>query len=132
MMGEMLYEGRGCRKSPAQARKFWKKSRRRRRCGRMGGAGRRCMVQGKGAGGGSAGLPQGSEALRLHPRHRYMPQVCLRVAQYETQYISRKKALAQLAEAKQGFLVRKKEGDETAQSWLDETEAVIRQLLERE
>ena len=38
----------------------------------------------------------------------------------------------QLAEAKQGFLVRKKEGDETAQSWLDETEAVIRQLLERE
>ena len=38
----------------------------------------------------------------------------------------------QLAEAKQGFLGRKKEGDETAQSWLDETEAVIRQLLERE
>ena len=66
------------------------------------------------------------------PDIAYMPQVCLRVAQYETQYISRKKALAQLAEAKQGFLVRKKEGDETAQSWLDETEAVIRQLLERE
>ena len=39
-----------------------------------------------------------------------------RQAQYETQYISRKKALAQLAEAKQGFLVRKEEGDETAQS----------------
>ncbi len=50
-----------------------------------------------------------------------MPQVCLRVAQYEDQYLSRKKALAQLAEAKQGFLVRKEEGDETAQSWLDET-----------
>ena len=66
------------------------------------------------------------------PDIAYMPQVCLRVAQYETQYISRKKALAQLAEAKQGFLVRKKEGDETAQSWLDETEAVIRQLLEKE
>ena len=48
------------------------------------------------------------------PDIAYMPQVCLRVAQYETQYISRKKALAQLAEAKQGFLVRKKEGDETA------------------
>ena len=26
MMGEMLYEGRGCRKSPAQARKFWRKA----------------------------------------------------------------------------------------------------------
>ena len=66
------------------------------------------------------------------PDIAYMPQVCLRVAQYETQYISRKQALAQLAEAKQGFLVRQKEGDETARSWLDETERVIRQLLENE
>ena len=60
-----------------------------------------------------------------------MPQVCLRVAQYENQYISRKKAMAQLAEAKQGFLVSKEEGDETAQSWLDETEAAIRQRLQK-
>ena len=66
------------------------------------------------------------------PDIAYMPQVCLRVAQYETQYISSKQALAQLAEAKQGFLIRQKEGDETARSWLDETERVIRQLLERE
>ena len=66
------------------------------------------------------------------PDIAYMPQVCLRVAQYETQYISRKQALAQLAEAKQGFLIRQKEGDETARSWLDETERVIRQLLENE
>ena len=66
------------------------------------------------------------------PDIAYMPQVCLRVAQYETQYISRRQALAQLAEAKQGFLIRQKEGDETARSWLDETERVIRQLLERE
>ena len=66
------------------------------------------------------------------PDIAYMPQVCLRVAQYETQYISRKQALAQLAEAKQGFLIRQKEGDETARSWLDETERVIRQLLEKE
>lgn len=54
------------------------------------------------------------------------------MAQYETQYISRKQALAQLAEAKQGFFIRQKEGDETARSWLDETERVIRQLLEKE
>ena len=66
------------------------------------------------------------------PDIAYMPQVCLRVAQYETQYISRRQALAQLAEAKQGFLIRQKEGDETARSWLDETERVIRQLLENE
>jgi len=45
------------------------------------------------------------------------------IAKWEHKF-DRKKALAQLAEAKQGFLVRKKEGDETAQSWLDETEAV--------
>ena len=79
----------------------------------MGGAGRRRHGTGQGRGRSPAGLP-------------------LRVAQYETQYISRRQALAQLAEAKQGFLIRQKEGDETARSWLDETERVIRQLLENE
>ena len=90
------------------------------------------MVQGKGAGAALRAYRKAQKLCASTPDIAYMPQVCLRVAQYETQYISRKKALAQLAEAKQGFLVRKKEGDETAQSWLDETEAVIRQLLERE
>jgi len=96
------------------------------------GLGDDARVRGKGAGAALRAYRKAQKLCASTPDIAYMPQVCLRVAQYETQYISRKKALAQLAEAKQGFLVRKKEGDETAQSWLDETEAVIRQLLERE
>ena len=132
MMGEMLYEGRGCRKSPAQARKFWKKAADAGDVAAWVALGDDAMVQGKGAGAALRAYRKAQKLCASTPDIAYMPQVCLRVAQYETQYISRKKALAQLAEAKQGFLVRKKEGDETAQSWLDETEAVIRQLLERE
>ena len=37
------------------------------------------------------------------PDIEYTPQVCLRVAQTETRYTSRKKALALAAEARQGF-----------------------------
>ena len=128
----LLYEGRGCRKSPAQARKFWKKAADAGDVAAWVALGDDAMVQGKGAGAALRAYRKAQKLCASTPDIAYMPQVCLRVAQYETQYISRKKALAQLAEAKQGFLVRKEEGDETAQSWLDETEAVIRQLLERE
>ena len=68
------------------------------------------MVQGKGAGAALRAYRKAQKLCASTPDIAYMPQVCLRVAQYETQYISRKKALAQLAEAKQGFLVRKKRG----------------------
>lgn len=132
MMGEMLYEGRGCRKSPAQARKLWKKAADAGDVAAWVALGDDAMAQGKGAGAALRAYRKAQKLCASTPDIAYMPQVCLRVAQYETQYISRKKALAQLAEAKQGFLVRKEEGDQTAQSWLDETEAVIRQLLERE
>ena len=125
MMGELLYEGKGCRKSPAQARKFWKKA-------AWVALGDDAMVQGKGVGAALRAYRKAQKLCASTPDVAYMPQVCLRVAQYETQYISRKQALAQLAEAKQGFLIRQKEGDETARSWLDETERVIRQLLEKE
>ena len=126
------YEGRGCRKSPAQARKFWRKAADAGDVAAWVALGDDAMVQGKGAGAALRAYRKAQKLCASTPDIAYMPQVCLRVAQYETQYISRKKALAQLAEAKQGFLVRKEEGDETAQSWLDETEAVIHQLLERE
>ena len=42
-------------------------------------------------------------AAREVPDIAYTPQVCLRLAQYETQYLSRKKALLQVAEAVQAF-----------------------------
>ena len=40
------------------------------------------------------------------PDIEYTPQVCLRVAQTETRYTSRKKALALAAEARQGFSIK--------------------------
>lgn len=132
MMGELLYEGKGCRKSPVQARKFWKKAAEAGDVAAWVALGDDAMVQEKGAGAALRAYRKAQKLCASTPDIAYMPQVCLRMAQYETQFISRKKALAQLAEAKQGFLIRKKEGDETAQSWLDETEAVIRQLLEQE
>ena len=50
MMGEMLYEGRGCRKNPAQARKFWKKAADAGDVAAWVALGDDAMVQGKGAG----------------------------------------------------------------------------------
>ena len=132
MMGELLYEGKGCRKSPAQARKFWKKAADAGDVAAWVALGDDAMVQGKGVGAALRAYRKAQKLCASTPDIAYMPQVCLRVAQYETQYISRRQALAQLAEAKQGFLIRQKEGDETARSWLDETERVIRQLLENE
>lgn len=69
MMGELLYEGKGCRKAPRRPGSSGK-SRRCRRRSRMGGAGRRRHGTGQGRGRRPAGLPQGPEALRLHPRRR--------------------------------------------------------------
>ena len=132
MMGEMLYEGRGCRKSPAQARKFWKKAAEAGDAAAWVALGDDAAAEGKGAGAALRAYRRAQKLCDITPDIAYMPQVCLRVAQYETQYISRKKALAQLAEARQGFLIRKRDGEETAQAWLDETDSVIRQLLDRE
>ena len=132
MMGELFYEGKGCRKSPAQARKFWKKAADAGDVAAWVALGDDAMVQGKGVGAALRAYRKAQKLCSSTSDIAYMPQVFIRVAQYETQYISRKQALAQLAEAKQGFLIRQKEGDETARSWLDETERVIRQLLENE
>lgn len=59
----------------------------------------------------------------------YTPQVCLRLAQYETQYLSRKKALLQVAEAVQGFRILQAEGETDAADWLREAELLTDQLL---
>ena len=92
MMGEMLYEGRGCRKSPAQARKFWKKAADAGDVAAWVALGDDAMVQGKGAGAALRAYRKAQKLCASTPDIAYMPQVCLRVAQYETQYISRKKA----------------------------------------
>ena len=58
----------------------------------------------------------------------HTPLVCLRMAQYETRYTSRKKALALAAEARQGFAVLAREHEPDAQQWLAEADQLIREL----
>lgn len=57
-----------------------------------------------------------------------MPYVCLRIAQQETRYISPRQALAQTAEAAQGFRVLLAEGDPTAGEWLRQAETLMQEL----
>ena len=62
------------------------------------------------------------------PDIEYTPQVCLRMAQTETRYTSRKKALALAAEARQGFSIKAREHEPDAEQWLAEADQLIREL----
>ena len=53
------------------------------------------------------------------------------MAQTETRYTSRKKALALAAEAKQGFALLAREQEPDAAQWLAEAEQLIRELTAR-
>ena len=63
------------------------------------------------------------------PDVAYTPRICLRIAQCETQFVSRKKALLQLAEAMQGFRILEAEGEPDAAGWMQEAKALTAQLL---
>ena len=132
MIGELMYEGRGVRKNLAKARKFWKKAGEAGDVASWVALGDDAAAGGQGAGAALRAYRRAQSLSAAAPDVAYTPQVCLRMAQYETRYLSRKKALAQLAEARQGFLVRQREGDEVAAGWLQETEETIRELLEAE
>lgn len=129
MLGELLYEGKGVRRSAVQARRMWKKAAEAGDVLAMIALGDDCMVSGKGPGAALRYYRQAQTAARPTPDIAYMPQVRLRMAQYETQYLSRPRALAEMAEAKQGFKIRLSEGDPAAEQWLQETEDAIRRLL---
>ena len=68
-------------------------------------------------------------AGRGTPDVAYTPQIRLRIAQTETRFISRRKALAELAEAEQGFRVQLEQAAPDAQLWLDETQKLIEELV---
>lgn len=129
MLGELLYEGKGVRRSAVQARRMWKKAAEAGDVLAMIALGDDCMASGKGPGAALRYYRQAQTAARPTPDIAYMPQVRLRMAQYETQYLSRPRALAEMAEAKQGFKIRLGEGDPAAEQWLQETEDAIRRLL---
>lgn len=130
MLGELLYEGKGVRRSAVQAAGCGKRLPEAGDVLAMIALGDRLHGLWQGAGGGAPVLPAGADGRpRPTPDIAYMPQVRLRMAQYETQYLSRPRALAEMAEAKQGFKIRLSEGDPAAEQWLQETEDAIRRLL---
>lgn len=104
LLGECLYQGRGVPKSAAQARKLWKAAAESGEPIALLNLGDDCAARGDN---GKALLwyRRARQNAAAVPDIEYTPRVCLRLAQYETRYTSRKKALAQAAEAKQAFTI---------------------------
>ncbi len=112
MLGELLYEGKGVRRSAVQARRMWKKAAEAGDVLAMIALGDDCMASGKGPGAALRYYRQAQTAARPTPDIAYMPQVRAPDGPIrETQYLSRPRALAEMAEAKQGFKIQLGEGD---------------------
>ncbi len=128
-IGELYYTGSGVRKSAAQARKFWKKAAKAGEVEAMLVLGDDVIHSGGDRGEALLYYRRAASEAAATPDITYTPRLQLRLAQHETRFLSKKKALAQLAEAKQGFAILVREGDESAKPWLEETEKEIKTLL---
>ena len=128
-LGDCLYYGRGARKNKTQARRMWKKAAQAGEVQAMIALGDDCAASGGEMAETLQYYRRAQSAAREVPDIAYTPQVCLRLAQYETQYLSRKKALLQVAEAVQGFRILQAEGETDAAAWLREAELLTDQLL---
>lgn len=128
-LGDCLYYGRGVRKNKTQARRMWKKAAQAGEVQAMIALGDDCAASGGEMAETLQYYRRAQSAAREVPDIAYTPQVCLRLAQYETQYLSRKKALLQVAEAVQGFRILQAEGETDAADWLREAELLTDQLL---
>lgn len=128
-LGDCLYYGRGVRKNKTQARRMWKKAAQAGEVQAMIALGDDCAASGGEMAETLQYYRRAQSAAREAPDIAYTPQVCLRLAQYETQYLSRKKALLQVAEAVQGFRILQAEGETDAADWLREAELLTNQLL---
>ena len=129
LLGDCLYQGRGARRSKVQARRMWKKAAEAGEVQAMIALGDDCAASGGEMAETLQYYRRAQSAAREVPDIAYTPQVCLRLAQYETQYLSRKKALLQVAEAVQGFRILQAEGETDAADWLREAELLTDQLL---
>lgn len=130
LLGELLYTGRGVRKSVTQARRLWKKAAEAGDVLALVALGDDCQNSGKDRGAALLYYRKAQSAAARTPDISYTPQIRLRIAQCETKFVSKAAAIAQLAEARQGFQIRLREGDTDAKPWLDETEAELQSLVE--
>lgn len=127
LLADCIYRGRGTRTNRAKARRMWKEA-----------ADSGEILSNIALGDDYAARGDNGRALLYYRRARsnaahmpdieYTPQVCLRVAQTETRYTSRKKALALAAEARQGFAIKAREHEPDAEQWLAEADQLIREL----
>ena len=127
LLADCIYKGRGTRTNRAKARRMWKEA-----------ADSGEILSNIALGDDCAARGDNGRALLYYRRARanaahmpdieYTPQVCLRVAQTETRYTSRKKALALAAEARQGFSIKAREHEPDAEQWLAEADQLIREL----
>ena len=127
LLGECLYQGRGVPKSAAQARKLWKAAAESGEPIALLNLGDDCAARGDN---GKALLwyRRARQNAAAVPDIEYTPRVCLRLAQFETRYTSRKKALALAAEAKQAFTILLREHEPDADCWLQEAEQLLYEL----
>ena len=127
LLADCFYKGRGVRQNRAEARRMWKQAAKAGDVLSLLALGDDC------AAGGDSGRAliwyrKAREAAAHMPDIEYTPQVCLRIAQSETRYTSRKKALALAAEAQQGFSILARENEPDAGQRLAEAEQLIREL----
>ena len=129
LLGDCLYQGRGVRRSKVQARRMWKKAAEAGEVQAMIALGDDAAGSGKEPAVALQFYRRAQTAARGTPDVAYTPQIRLRIAQTETRYVSRKKALIELAEAEQGFRIQFEEDAPDAGTWLDETRATIEELM---
>lgn len=128
-LGDCLYEGRGTRRSRTQARRMWKKAAQAGEIQAMLSLGEDCAASGDSPAAALQYYRKAQNEARGVPDVAYTPRICLRIAQCETRFVSRKKALLQLAEAMQGFRILEAEGEPDAAGWMQEAKALTAQLL---
>ena len=124
LLADCLYKGRGVKPSRAEARRMWKQAAESGEVLAHIALGDDCAARGDN---GKALLwyRRARQNAAAVPDIEYTPRVCLRLAQFETRYTSRKKALVLAAEAKQAFTILQREHEPDADRWLQEAEQLL-------
>ena len=124
LVADCMYKKRGMSQNRTEARRLWKMAAKDGDVFSMLALGDDCAARGDN---GKALLwyRRARQNAAAVPDIEYTPRICLRLAQYETRYTSRKKALAQAAEAKQAFTILQREHEPDADRWLREAEQLL-------
>ena len=101
-LADCIYKGRGTRPGRTQARRMWKEAAESGEVLSMIALGDDCAARGE-TGRALIWYRKAREAAARMPDIEYTPQVCLRMAQTETRYTSRKKGAGACGRSKAGL-----------------------------